>query len=68
MLSQFPDLREEHLSAVLDIKESLRQEDRIALLKIFHDNCRKPDIESNLLFEDIEVERGMCARCCCFCC
>ncbi|XP_031448810.1 exocyst complex component 3-like [Phasianus colchicus] len=68
VLRQFPGLREEHLNTVLDIKGSLHQEDRVALLKIFHDNCRKIETESNLLFEDIEVKPGMCKRCCCFCC
>ncbi|XP_015721184.1 exocyst complex component 3-like isoform X2 [Coturnix japonica] len=65
--SEFPDLREEHLNAVLDIKEPLRREDRDALLKIFRDNCRKTETENNLLFEDIEVKPGM-YKCCCFCC
>uniref|UniRef100_A0A8C9G507 Exocyst complex component 3 n=1 Tax=Pavo cristatus TaxID=9049 RepID=A0A8C9G507_PAVCR len=65
IFSQFPDLREEHLSAVLNIKESLRREDRVALLRIFRDNCGKTETESSLLFEDIEVKPGTC---CCFCC
>ncbi|XP_065603502.1 exocyst complex component 3-like protein [Cyrtonyx montezumae] len=67
MLRQFPDLREEHLNAVLDIKGPICQEDRNALLKIFHDS-KKTETEGNLLFEDIEVKRRMYKCCCCFCC
>ncbi|GAB0191004.1 hypothetical protein GRJ2_001565700 [Grus japonensis] len=33
ILKEFPDLRKEHLSAVLDVKDSLSREDRAALLK-----------------------------------
>ncbi|XP_052549897.1 uncharacterized protein LOC128085926 isoform X2 [Tympanuchus pallidicinctus] len=68
VLRQFPDLREEHLNTLLDIKGSLHKEDRVALLKILCDNCRKTETESNLLFEDIEVKPGMCERCPCFFC
>ncbi|XP_021258514.1 uncharacterized protein LOC110401586 isoform X2 [Numida meleagris] len=68
LLSQYPDLREEHLSTLLDIKDSLHREDKAALLKIFRDNCRKTETESNLLFEDIEVKPGIYKHCCCFCC
>ncbi|XP_072194666.1 exocyst complex component 3-like [Excalfactoria chinensis] len=66
--NHFPGLREEHLKAVLDIREPLRREDRDALLKIFRDNCRKTEAEGSLLFEDIEVKPGTCTCCCCFCC
>ncbi|XP_031409555.1 exocyst complex component 3-like protein isoform X2 [Meleagris gallopavo] len=68
VLRQFPGLREEHLNILLDIKGSLHREDRVALLEIFRDNCRKTETESNLLFGDIEVKPGMCECCCCFCC
>ncbi|KAI1237577.1 hypothetical protein IHE44_0013657 [Lamprotornis superbus] len=55
ILKEFPDLRKEHLSAVLDIKDSLSREDRAALLKAFRDNCRESETEANLLFADIEA-------------
>nr|XP_009924561.1 PREDICTED: uncharacterized protein LOC104322881 isoform X1 [Haliaeetus albicilla] len=68
ILKEFPDLRKEHLSAVLDIKDSLSQEDRAALLKAFHDNCRESETEPNLLFADIEVNPRKYGLCGCFCC
>ncbi|XP_030922194.1 exocyst complex component 3-like [Geospiza fortis] len=68
ILKEFPDLRKEHLSAVLDIKDSLSREDRAALLKAFHDNCRELETEANLLFADIEVKPTKCRLCCCLCC
>ncbi|XP_075007118.1 uncharacterized protein LOC142082703 [Calonectris borealis] len=60
--------RKEHLSAVLDIKDSLSREDRAALLKAFHDNCRESETEANLLFADIEVKPRKYGLCGCFCC
>ncbi|XP_071282489.1 exocyst complex component 3-like protein 2 [Agelaius tricolor] len=68
ILKEFPDLRKEHLSAVLDIKDSLSREDRAALLKAFHDNCRESETEANLLFADIEVKPRKCGLCGCLCC
>ncbi|XP_029863089.1 uncharacterized protein LOC115338583 isoform X2 [Aquila chrysaetos chrysaetos] len=68
ILKEFPDLRKEHLSAVLDIKDSLSREDRAALLKAFHDNCRESETEPNLLFADIEVNPRKYGLCGCFCC
>ncbi|KAM6068200.1 exocyst complex component 3-like isoform 2-T3 [Theristicus caerulescens] len=68
ILKEFPDLRKEHLSAVLDIKDSLSREDRTALLKAFHDNCRESETEANLLFADIEVKPRKYGLCGCFCC
>ncbi|XP_064279339.1 exocyst complex component 3-like protein 2 isoform X3 [Passer domesticus] len=68
ILKEFPDLRKEHLSAVLDIKDSLSREDRAALLKAFHDNCRESETEAHLLFADIEVKPtkyGLCGWLCC---
>ncbi|XP_056350197.1 exocyst complex component 3-like isoform X2 [Oenanthe melanoleuca] len=67
-LKEFPDLRKEHLSAVLDIKDSLSREDRAALLKTFHDNCRESETEANLLFADIEVKPRKYGLCGCLCC
>ncbi|XP_054056274.1 uncharacterized protein LOC128909089 isoform X3 [Rissa tridactyla] len=66
ILKEFPDLRKEHLSAVLDMKDSLSREDRAALLKAFHDNCRES--EANLLFADIEVKPRKYGLCGCLCC
>ncbi|XP_030340511.1 exocyst complex component 3-like protein 2 isoform X3 [Strigops habroptila] len=68
ILKEFPDLREEHLSAVLDIKGSLNREDRAALLEAFHSNCRESKPEVNLLFADIEVKPGKYRLCGCLCC
>ncbi|XP_061854595.1 uncharacterized protein LOC133625652 isoform X3 [Colius striatus] len=68
ILKDFPDLRKEHLSAVLDIKGSLSRGDRAAVLKAFHDNCRESATEANLLFEDIEVSPGKSGLCGCLCC
>ncbi|XP_062351639.1 uncharacterized protein LOC134045723 isoform X2 [Cinclus cinclus] len=68
ILKEFPDLRKEHLSAVLDIKDSLSREDRAALLKAFHDNCRESETETNLLFADIEVKPRRYGLCGCLCC
>ncbi|CAN8215573.1 unnamed protein product [Coccothraustes coccothraustes] len=68
ILKEFPDLRKEHLSAVLDIKDSLSREDRAALLKAFHDNCRDSETGANLLFADIEVKPRKCGLCGCLCC
>ncbi|XP_052639223.1 exocyst complex component 3-like protein 2 isoform X3 [Harpia harpyja] len=68
ILKEFPDLRKEHLSAVLDIKDSLSREDRAALLKAFHDNCRESETEPDLLFADIEVNPRKYGLCGCFCC
>ncbi|KAM6335876.1 exocyst complex component 3-like protein isoform 1-T3 [Podargus strigoides] len=68
ILKEFPDLRKEHLSAVLDIKDSLSWEDRAALLKAFHDNCRESETEANLLFADIEVKPRKYGLCGCLCC
>ncbi|XP_068016279.1 uncharacterized protein [Melanerpes formicivorus] len=65
ILKEFPGLRKEQLSAVLDMKDSLRREDRAALLKAFHD-CRES--ETNLLFADIEVKPRKYGLCCCLCC
>ncbi|RLW10142.1 hypothetical protein DV515_00001934 [Chloebia gouldiae] len=66
ILKEFPDLRKEHLSAVLDIKDSLSREDRAALLKAFHDNCREWETEANMLFADIEAcwEKHEALFCC----
>ncbi|XP_068803246.1 exocyst complex component 3 isoform X2 [Struthio camelus] len=66
ILREFPDLRKEHLSVVLDLKDSLSREDRAALLNIFHDNCG--ETETNLLFGDIEVKPRTYGLCGCFCC
>jgi len=60
--------RKEHLSAVLDIKDSLRREDRAALLRAFNDNCRESETEANLLFADIEVKPRKYGLCGCLCC
>uniref|UniRef100_A0A8C5J8J8 Uncharacterized protein n=2 Tax=Junco hyemalis TaxID=40217 RepID=A0A8C5J8J8_JUNHY len=68
ILKEFPDLRKEHLSAVLDVKDSLSRDDRAALLKAFHDNCRESETEANLLFADIEVKPRKCGLCGCLCC
>ncbi|CAN0185658.1 unnamed protein product [Bubo scandiacus] len=68
ILKEFPDLRKEHLSAVLDIKDSLSREDRAALLKAFHDNCRESETEANLLFADVEVKPRKYGLCGCLCC
>ncbi|XP_058701441.1 exocyst complex component 3-like isoform X6 [Poecile atricapillus] len=68
ILKEFPDLRKEHLSAVLDIKDVLNREDRAALLKTFHDNCRESETEANLLFADIEVKPRKYGLCGCLCC
>ncbi|XP_064569749.1 exocyst complex component 3-like [Zonotrichia leucophrys gambelii] len=68
ILKEFPDLRKEHLSTVLDIKDSLSRDDRAALLKAFHDNCRESETEANLLFADIEVKPRKCGLCGCLCC
>ncbi|XP_069714967.1 exocyst complex component 3-like isoform X2 [Phaenicophaeus curvirostris] len=68
ILKEFPTLRKEHLNAVLDIKDSLSREDRAALLKAFHDNCRESETEANLLFADIEVKPRKCGLCGCLCC
>nr|XP_030130909.3 exocyst complex component 3 [Taeniopygia guttata] len=68
ILKEFPDLRKEHLSAVLDMKDSLSREDRAALLKAFHDNCRESETEANMLFADIEVKPSKCGLCGCLCC
>ncbi|KAM6359444.1 exocyst complex component 3-like isoform 8-T22 [Alca torda] len=68
ILKEFPDLRKEHLSAVLDMKDSLSREDRAALLKAFHDNCRESETEANLLFADIEVKPRKYGLCGCLCC
>ncbi|XP_041332132.1 uncharacterized protein LOC121358211 isoform X2 [Pyrgilauda ruficollis] len=68
ILKEFPDLRKEHLSAVLDIKDSLSREDRAALLKAFHDNCSDSETETNLLFADIEVKPRKYGLCGCLCC
>ncbi|XP_054142896.1 exocyst complex component 3-like protein 2 [Melozone crissalis] len=68
ILKEFPDLRKDHLSAVLDIKDSLSRDDRAALLKAFHDNCRESETEANLLFADIEVKPRKCGLCGCLCC
>ncbi|KAM9557091.1 uncharacterized protein ACIB01_008428 isoform 5-T6 [Guaruba guarouba] len=68
ILKEFPDLRKEHLSAVLDIKVSLNREDRAALLAAFHDNCRESKPEVNLLFADIEIKPGKHGLCGCLCC
>ncbi|XP_050192437.1 uncharacterized protein LOC126651015 isoform X3 [Myiozetetes cayanensis] len=68
ILKEFPELRKEHLRAVLDIKDSLSQEDRTALLKAFEDNCRESETEANLLFADIEVKPGRYGLCGCLCC
>ncbi|XP_025967081.2 uncharacterized protein LOC112989899 [Dromaius novaehollandiae] len=66
ILREFPDLRKEHLSVVLDLKDSLSREDRAALLNTFHDNCGETG--TNLLFGDIEVKPRTCGLCGCFCC
>ncbi|XP_033371098.1 uncharacterized protein LOC107206496 isoform X3 [Parus major] len=68
ILKEFPDLRKEHLSAVLDIKDVLSREDKAALLKTFHDNCRESETEANLLFADIEVKPRKYGLCGCLCC
>ncbi|XP_061232304.1 uncharacterized protein LOC133224645 isoform X4 [Neopsephotus bourkii] len=68
ILREFPDLRKEHLSAVLNIKVSLNREDRAALLEAFHDNCRDSNPGVNLLFADIEVKPGKYGLCACLCC
>ncbi|XP_027529831.1 exocyst complex component 3-like protein isoform X2 [Neopelma chrysocephalum] len=68
ILKEFPELRKEHLSAVLDIKDSLSREDRTALLKAFEDNCRESETEANLLFADIEVKPRKYGLCGCLCC
>nr|XP_047925821.1 uncharacterized protein LOC106047013 isoform X1 [Anser cygnoides] len=68
ILKEFPDLREEHLSAVLDLKDSLSRKDRAALLKAFHDNCGETETETTLLFADIEVKPRKYGLCGCFCC
>ncbi|XP_051477852.1 uncharacterized protein LOC127385782 [Apus apus] len=68
VLKEFPDLRKEHLSAVLDLKDSLSRGDRAALLKAFHDNCRESETEENLLFADIEVKPRKYGLCGCLCC
>ncbi|XP_037249247.1 exocyst complex component 3-like protein isoform X4 [Falco rusticolus] len=68
ILKEFPDLRKEHLSAVLDIRGSLSREDRAALLKAFHDNSRESETEANLLFADIEVKPRKYGLCGCLCC
>ncbi|XP_075609597.1 exocyst complex component 3-like [Balearica regulorum gibbericeps] len=68
ILKEFPDLRKEHLSAVLDVKDSLSREDRASLLKVFHDNCRESETEANLLFADIEVKPRKYGLCGCLCC
>ncbi|KAM9014348.1 exocyst complex component 3-like isoform 1-T2 [Ara ararauna] len=68
ILKEFPDLRKEHLSAVLDIKVSLNREDRAALLAAFHDNCRESKPEVNLLFADTEIKPGKHGLCGCLCC
>ncbi|XP_074681285.1 exocyst complex component 3-like isoform X1 [Strix aluco] len=68
ILREFPDLRKEHLSAVLDIKDSLSREDRAALLKAFHDNCTESETEANLLFADVEVKPRKYGFCGCLCC
>ncbi|XP_065694223.1 exocyst complex component 3-like [Patagioenas fasciata] len=68
ILKEFPDLRKEHLSAVLDIKDSLSREDRASLLKAFHDNCRESETEANLLFADIEIKPRKYGLCGCLCC
>ncbi|KAM6074762.1 exocyst complex component 3-like isoform 2-T13 [Chlamydotis macqueenii] len=68
ILKEFPDLRKEHLSALLDIKDSLSRQDRAALLKAFHDNCRESETEGNLLFADIEVKPRRYGLCGCLCC
>lgn len=60
--------RKEHLSAVLDIKDSLSREDRAALLRAFHDNCGESETEANLLFADIEVKTRKYGLCGCLCC
>ncbi|KAM6274091.1 exocyst complex component 3-like protein 2 [Porphyrio hochstetteri] len=68
ILKEFPGLRKEHLSAVLDIKDALSREDRAALLKAFHDNCRDSEAGTNLLFADIEVTPRKYGLCACLCC
>ncbi|XP_066044964.1 tumor necrosis factor alpha-induced protein 2-like isoform X1 [Chamaea fasciata] len=68
ILKDFPDLRKEHLSAMLDIKDSLSREDRAALLRVFHDNCWESETEANLLFADIEVKPRKYGLCGCLCC
>ncbi|XP_012984600.2 uncharacterized protein [Melopsittacus undulatus] len=68
ILREFPDLRKEHLSAMLNIKVSLNRKDRAALLEAFHDNCRESKPEVNLLFADIEVKPGKYGLCACLCC
>ncbi|XP_064001758.1 uncharacterized protein LOC135173187 [Pogoniulus pusillus] len=68
ILKEFPGLRKEHLSTVLDMKDSVSREDRAALLKAFHDNYRVPETEANLLFADIEVKPRRYGLCSCLCC
>ncbi|XP_029820097.1 uncharacterized protein LOC108641318 isoform X2 [Manacus vitellinus] len=68
ILKEFPELRKEHLSAVLDLKDSLSRQDRTALLKAFEDNCRESETEANLLFADIEVKPRKYGLCGCLCC
>ncbi|XP_057253129.1 uncharacterized protein LOC130592658 isoform X1 [Pezoporus wallicus] len=68
ILREFPDLRKEHLNAVLNIKVSLNREDRAALLEAFHDNCRDSKPGVNLLFADIELKPGKYGLCACLCC
>ncbi|XP_017584597.1 PREDICTED: exocyst complex component 3-like protein 2 [Corvus brachyrhynchos] len=68
ILKEFPDLGKEHLSAVLDIKDSLSRKDRAALLKAFHDNYRESETEANLLFADIETKPRKYGLCGCLCC
>ncbi|XP_071601588.1 exocyst complex component 3-like [Heliangelus exortis] len=68
ILKEFPDLRKEHLSAMLDIKDSLSREDRAALLEAFHDNFRESQTEANLLFADIEIKPRKHGLCSCLCC
>ncbi|XP_071415485.1 exocyst complex component 3-like protein 2 [Pithys albifrons albifrons] len=68
ILKEFPEFRKEHLTAVLNIKDSLSREDRAALLKAFQDNCRESETEANLLFADIEVKPRNCGLCGCLCC
>ncbi|XP_014105230.1 PREDICTED: tumor necrosis factor alpha-induced protein 2-like [Pseudopodoces humilis] len=68
ILKEFPDFRKEHLSAVLDIKDVLSREDKAALLKTFHDNCRESETEANLLFADIEVKPRKYGLSGCLCC
>ncbi|XP_062432861.1 uncharacterized protein LOC134141021 isoform X3 [Rhea pennata] len=59
ILRDFPDLRQEHLNIILDLKDSLSRRDRAALLKIFHDNCEE--------IGDIEVKSRTYGLCDCFC-